>query len=130
MLEWFLLIISKQYTVIRSRNLLIRNHSTLCSWLRREGKSQVFITNFMIRSTEAAVRKCSSKQFFLKFRYIPRKQLSWRFFLIKLQTSRPGNTSAGVSLDYCEVFKNAYFENYLQTVALSWNIILILLWKT
>ena len=34
-LEWFLLIISKKYTLTRSSNLLKRNHSTFCFWFRR-----------------------------------------------------------------------------------------------
>ena len=36
MLEWFLLVMCKEYTLTGSTNLFSRNHSALCFWLRRE----------------------------------------------------------------------------------------------
>ena len=63
MLEWFLLIISKEYTPTRSTNLLSRNHPTMFLIKKR---CPILIANFMIRGTESAVRRCSSKQVFLK----------------------------------------------------------------
>ena len=38
MLEWFLLIMCKEYTLSRSTNLFSRNHFTLCFSLRTEGR--------------------------------------------------------------------------------------------
>ena len=63
LLEWFLLTISKKYILTRSTNLCSRNHSMLCFWLRRDQQIiPIFIIiNFMIRSTEAAICRCSSK---------------------------------------------------------------------
>ena len=37
-LEWFQLIMCKEHTVSRSTNLLSRNYTTLCFWLRKEGR--------------------------------------------------------------------------------------------
>ena len=36
-----------------------------CFWLRRSADAQYLLLNFMIRSTEAVVRRCSWKQVFL-----------------------------------------------------------------
>ena len=63
MLELFLLIISKECTPTRSTNLLSRNHPTMFLIKKR---CPILIANFMIRSTESAVRRSSSKQVFLK----------------------------------------------------------------
>ena len=38
--------------------------------------------------TEAAVRRCSSKQFFLKMSQYSQENLCWSLFLIKFQTRR------------------------------------------
>ena len=70
-------------------------------WFQVRVPLQSLITNFMIRSTEATVSKCSSKQDVIKnFAIFTRKQLCWSIFLIKQQTSRPvtllkSNSSTG-----------------------------------
>ena len=46
MLEWFLVIICKEYTLTRSANLFSRNHPTLRFWLRRK-ISRCPILNFI-----------------------------------------------------------------------------------
>ena len=61
LLEWFLLTISKKYILTRSTNLCSRNHSMLFLIKKRLTDVQYLISNFMIRSTEAAVCRCSSK---------------------------------------------------------------------
>ena len=58
MLEWFLPIICKEYTPTRSTNLLSRNHPTMFLIKKR---CPILIANFMIRSTESTVPRCSSK---------------------------------------------------------------------
>ena len=69
-LEWFLLIISKKCTLMtwmRCTNLS-RNHSTLCFWLRRgrQMPNTSLLSNFMIRSKEAAVRILKTFQKYLR----------------------------------------------------------------
>ena len=61
LLEWFLLTTSKKYIPTRSTNPRSRNHSMLFLIKKRSADVQYLICNFMIRSTEAAIRRCSSK---------------------------------------------------------------------
>ena len=75
----FLIIISKEYTLTRSTNLLDRNHNTLCFWLKYV-QYLLLITNLTIRIAEAAVSRCSSKWVFLKI--LTRKQMCWSLFAI------------------------------------------------
>ena len=100
-LEWFLLIISKECNLTRSTNLLSRNHPTLCFWLRKD-------TQYILLTLWLEVQSSRSQMFFkinlLKnFAIFTRKNLCWSLFLIKLQTSRPvtllkSNSSTGVFL--------------------------------
>ena len=108
-LEWFLLIISKQYPLTRFTNLLSRNHSMLFLIKKKLADPQYLITNFMIISTETAVGRCSSNWVFLKFAILARKHLCWNLFLI--------NTPQVFSFEYCKVFMSSYFEKHLQTAA-------------
>ena len=56
-------------------------------------------------SSEAAVRRCSSKGVLKNFAIFTRKHLFWSFFLIKLQAYRPAallkrNSNTGVFYEY------------------------------
>ena len=65
------------------------------------------------------------KKWFLKnFAILTGKHLCWSLFLIKLklQAFRPAtllkrDSNTDVSCEYCEMFKNIYFEGYMQTTA-------------
>ena len=82
---------------------------------KRSADVQCLISNFMIRSTEAAVRRCSSKYVFLKIlQLITRKHLCWNLFLIQLQSCSPAtilksNSSTGVFLWTLPNFKEHLF---------------------
>ena len=54
--------------IIRSTNPLSRNYPTLCFLIekRRSEDAQVLLTNVIIRSTEAAVHRCSGNKVFLE----------------------------------------------------------------
>ena len=102
-LEWFLLIINKEYTLTRSTNLLSRSHPTLCYWLRRDAQYLLLTLWLKVQN-----RNSLSQMFFrigvLKyFSGLTRKHLSWSLFLIKLQIFTPvtllkSNSSTGVFL--------------------------------
>ena len=59
------------------------------------------------RDLRAVIRKCSSKQVFLKtFSNFTGKHLYWSLFLIKVQALRLTQT---LSCEICEIFKNTIF---------------------
>ena len=68
-------------------------------------------------------RRCSTKKVVLKnFTMFTRKHLCWILFLIKLQAFRPTTLlkwtpTQTFSCEYCEIFKNTYFEKHLWTAA-------------
>ena len=140
-LECFLLITSKEYTLTRSTNLISRNHPRLCFWLIREGRKMPYIiSNFMIRSADADIRRYTSVQNFAIF---TRKHLRYNPFLIILQASRPAallksNFSAVFTVNYAKFLRKPILKNicewlllkFNESVFWSWNIIILnLLWK-
>ena len=69
-------------------------------------------------------RKCSVKKgVFKNLRKFTGKHLCWSLFLIKLRVFRPAtllNSDSNTqifSCTICEIFKNTYFEEHLQTTA-------------
>ena len=80
-----------------------------------------FRNNSQSRSSH---HRCSMKKAVLKdLTIFTRKRLCQSLFLIKLQTFRPATLfkkSAPIRVffcEYCKIFKNTYFEEYLQTLA-------------
>ena len=65
-------------------------------------------------------RRCSVKKgVFKNFAIFTGKHLSWSLFLIKLQGLRPAillkrDSTQVFSCEYCEIFKNTYFEEHLR----------------
>ena len=45
------------------------------------------------------------------------EHMCWSLCLTKLQTFRPVTPTQVFSCDYCEIFKNSYFEEHLRTAA-------------
>ena len=54
----------------------------------------------------------------VNFAIFTEKHLYWSLFLIKLEAFRPAkrDSNTGLSREYCEVFKNTYFEEHLRAV--------------
>ena len=67
MLEWFLLIISKEYTLLWPDLQTFLVETIPCHVFDEEEMSNTYYkSSFMIRSTEVVIRGYSSKQVFLK----------------------------------------------------------------
>ena len=63
-------------------------------------------------------QRCFIKKAVLKnFATFTWKHMCWSLCLIKLQTFRPVTPTQVFSCDYCEIFKNSYFEEHLRTAA-------------
>ena len=79
----------------------------------------VLIVKFWFGATFFMIKKDHFKCKMLLWSQVPfkyfaiftSKHLCWRLFLIK----RDSNT--GISCEYCEIFKNIYFEEHLRTAA-------------
>ena len=77
----------------------------------------------MVQISRSSHWRCSIKKGALKnFAVLTEKHLCWSLFLIKLQAWRHATllneTPTQVfSWEYCEIFKNIYFEEHLQTAA-------------
>ena len=69
-----------------------------------------------------------------KFAILTGKQLCWSPFLIKIQAFKPGtllkrDPNTGDSSEYCEIFKNTYFEEHLRTAPSEIKNVFILISK-
>ena len=111
-LEWFLLIICKEHTLVTFTNLFNRNHFTLCFWLKRRssGDAQygmVILSNWQKQPPEVLYKRSCS----LKLCSIHRKTpiLESLFNNVANLWKRDSNT--GVFL--LRNLKNNYFEEHL-----------------
>ena len=66
LLEWFLLTIGKKIFWADLQTFVVETFHIIFLINKRQVDAQYLINNFTIRSTDAAVRRCSSKQVFLK----------------------------------------------------------------
>ena len=79
------------------------------------------LTNFY--NSRSSYRRCSIKEaVFEKFPIFTGKHLCWNLFLIKLQPSglQLYSKEAPTQVffcEYCEIFKNSYFEEHLRMAA-------------
>ena len=97
MLGWFLLIMCKEDTLIKSTNLFSKNHPTLCFWLRRECRQMPNTEQLLYQIDKNSKRRCSVKEPILKnFSIFTGKHMSWSLFLtLLLESFRvPFRTSA------------------------------------
>ena len=79
-LEWFLLIICKEHTLLKSTNLFSRNHPTLCFFLREA--CQIPNTEQLLYQTDkSSHRRCPIKEVVLQnFAIFSGKHLCWSLF--------------------------------------------------
>ena len=79
------------------------------------------LKNKIVKEAEAATRGDLLKKALLKnFTILTGKHLCWSFFLIKLQALRLHEKEIPTqvfSCEYCEIFKDTYFEEHLRTTA-------------
>ena len=85
-LGWFLQIISKEYNLSRSANILSRNHTTSSLWLRKD--AQYLLLTLWLEVQKQPFPGVLQNNFLKNFAIFTRKHLCWSLFLIKLQTSR------------------------------------------
>ena len=75
------------------------------------------------RDVRSSHWRCSIKKLFLKISQCSQENICVELsFLIKLQVIRPAallkrDSNTNVSCEYCEIFRNTYFEEHLQTAA-------------
>ena len=77
-LEWFLLIINKEYNLTRSTNLLSRNHPTSCFWLRKDAQYLLLTLWLEVHKqpfADVLQNKCSKN-----VTIFTRKHLCWNLF--------------------------------------------------
>ena len=81
-LEWFLLVICKEHTLLRSMDLFSENHFKLYFWLIREGRETPNTEQFLYRRDKSSHRRCSIKKAVLKnFGIFIEKHLCWSLFI-------------------------------------------------
>ena len=81
LLEWFLIIICKEYTLLISANVLSRNHPTLCFCLIREGRQMPSTEQLRYRTDKINHWRCSIKKAVLEnFAIFTRKHPCWSLF--------------------------------------------------
>ena len=56
-LEWFLLILFKKDTLLRSTNLLSKNNPKFCFWLIREGRQMRNIEQLLYQTDKSSHRR-------------------------------------------------------------------------
>ena len=112
MLEWFLLIISKEYTLTRSTYLLSRNRDMSCFRLRID--VQYLLVTLWLEVQKQPFADVLQNRCSLKFHNICKKTPVLQLFLTKLLTCRPvaylkSNSSTGVFLCLFQNFKENLF---------------------
>ena len=101
-LEWFLLIICKEYALTRSTKNLGRNLLTLCFGLRKKGWQMLNTEQFPHQTDKSSHdERCSMKKLFLN---ISQYFSTWK-------------ETATQMFSCCEMFKNIYVEEDLVTAA-------------
>ena len=102
-------VFSCEFCEISKKTFFTEHHWTTASRL---------VINFSDLVPEAAIKRAVLK----KFTIFAVRQLRWSLFLIKLQAFRSvtllkRDSNTGVSCEYCEIFRQTYFEDNLPTAA-------------
>ena len=102
-------VFSCEFCEISKNTFFTEDHWTTASRL---------VINFSDLVPEAAIKRAVLK----KFTIFAVRQLRWSLFLIKLQAFRSvtflqRDSNTGVSCEYCEIFRQTYFEDNLPTAA-------------
>ena len=110
-LEWFLLIICKEHTLLRSTNLFSRNHRKLVIFMITKKRSvdaqywTVTLPNWQKQPPQAFYKKIVLKTFAMFTRKHLCRSLFFNFIKKRLQHS------------CCKIFKNIHFEEHLHMAA-------------
>ena len=107
----------------------------LLTWCSQSGnKINHVLFKFVFTLFRSSHGRCFIKKpIFKDFAIFTRKHLCWSLFLIKQQgfrSAKKKQTPAQVfSCDYCNIFKNTFFEEHLLTcVSVYWNDLLKYIW--
>ena len=80
-LEWFLLIMCKEHTLLRSTNLFSRNHPEFCFLLIREGRQMPNTEQLLSQTDKSSHQMRSIKEVILKnFAIFTGKHMCWSLF--------------------------------------------------